>query len=462
MIPINQLAPIRLGSQDITVVAVAKISARCRALADFEQARRGFAFEPSVSHTRRSLDNITHSLFGYALGRAWASGRQRTADVGRTPRTRALVASTVVASNAPDLDFVTGLLAEDRQLVYLLEHRGFTHTLIFALVGGLLVGAACAALYRVGSRRVALEVCALASAASLLHIGFDFLNDYGVHPFYPFDDRWYYGDSVFIIEPLLLAVLIPLPLWFALGKIGRGLGAAIAVGLLLLVWLPAQVPWWSAMVVTVTLAGCVALQRWFGARAAPALAGSVLVVSLFGGASQLAEAQVAAALAMRAPSERVLDIASSPMPGNPSCFRALVVTLDEQSTYRARLVRNGLLDEWLPAALRCRLMPAEPTAPLREDGLAAVRGVHFESAFAAPVSELSALAAEHCDAAAMLKFLRVPFWTERSGPAGSGTLLGDLRYDREPGVEFAERWLNGRCPNARAPWVPPRSAQLAD
>ena len=45
---------------------------------------------------------------------------------------------------------------------------------------------------------------------SLLHIGMDFMNNYGVHPFWPVDSRWWYGDSVFIIEPLLWAACAPL------------------------------------------------------------------------------------------------------------------------------------------------------------------------------------------------------------------------------------------------------------
>jgi inner membrane protein len=30
----------------------------------------------------------------------------------------------------------------------------------------------------------------------------DSLNVYGVHPLWPFDPNWYYGDLVFIVEPV--------------------------------------------------------------------------------------------------------------------------------------------------------------------------------------------------------------------------------------------------------------------
>src|SRR5438067_5678669 len=39
----------------------------------------------------------------------------------------------------------------------------------------------------------------------------DSLNVYGVHPFWPFDANWYYGDLVFIVEPVFwIAFGIPL------------------------------------------------------------------------------------------------------------------------------------------------------------------------------------------------------------------------------------------------------------
>jgi inner membrane protein len=36
----------------------------------------------------------------------------------------------------------------------------------------------------------------------------DFTNNYGVRPFWPFSERWYSWDIVFIVEPVMLALLI--------------------------------------------------------------------------------------------------------------------------------------------------------------------------------------------------------------------------------------------------------------
>src|SRR6059058_1287123 len=44
--------------------------------------------------------------------------------------------------------------------------------------------------------------------AGLTHILLDFTNGYGVRPFWPFSERWYSWDIVFIVEPVMLVFLI--------------------------------------------------------------------------------------------------------------------------------------------------------------------------------------------------------------------------------------------------------------
>jgi inner membrane protein len=393
------------------------------------------------------LDNVTHSLFGYALGRAFASP---AAPAG--PRSRALLAASVLASNVPDLDFVTGFFAADRRLRYLLDHRGFTHTLIIALSLGAIVGLLCALALQLKAARDRLAAVALGAGACLLHIGCDLLNDYGVHPLYPFDDHWFYGDSLFIIEPLWLTVMLPLPALFAWTRAGRVLSRTLALGLLVLVGL--VLPGWRAVAVGLLLSAAGALQWKLGPRALPALAASVALIVVFVAGSRLSDSRVQTALRASVPAERVLDIASSPIPGDPTCHRALVVSIDASGIYRVRVARSQLFG----SAAECQLLPAQPTAPLVASDIAGSDGVQFESMFAAPARELVELSREHCDAAALLRFVRVPFWQQ----SAAGTVLGDLRYDRAPELEFAERALTGLCTGLDrwAPWVPPRGDLL--
>ena len=42
---------------------------------------------------------------------------------------------------------------------------------------------------------------ALSYAGLLSHMFLDFLNSYGIRLLMPFSGRWFYGDSVFIIDP---------------------------------------------------------------------------------------------------------------------------------------------------------------------------------------------------------------------------------------------------------------------
>jgi inner membrane protein len=43
---------------------------------------------------------------------------------------------------------------------------------------------------------------------SLLHLFQDFTNNYGVRPFAPFSEKWYSWDIVFIVDPIMLAVML--------------------------------------------------------------------------------------------------------------------------------------------------------------------------------------------------------------------------------------------------------------
>jgi inner membrane protein len=397
------------------------------------------------------LDNVTHSLFGYALGRAFTGGGS-TPTSRPEPLDRALVVTSVLASNAPDLDFVTGFFGGDRCMIYLLEHRGLSHTLLLAAVFGSLIGFGCSLVMRLRTPRERLMLTLLGAAACLLHIGCDFLNDYGVHPLYPFDNRWFYGDSVFIVEPLWIAVLLPLPTLFGWSRPTRILCRALGLGLLALSWY--VLPVWRTVAVTGVLLIADVAQRKLGPRALPALVASLGIIGVFAVGGRLGEAQVREVLQRAAPSERMLDIASTPAPADPTCHRVLALSLDSQGTYRARIASSQLFG----SSRACQLLPSNPTAPLAAADVRGTDRVRFESVFRAPASELRALAIAKCDAAALLRFIRVPFWLDQP----EGTVLGDLRYDRAPGLEFAERRLTGICEGiGPLRWAPPRSDLLA-
>ena len=165
------------------------------------------------------MDNLSHSLVGLAVGELVQRSVAPEPDpVDQRLRHRLLLLACWTASNFPDLDLLfTSLLP--RPLGYLLHHRGLSHTLLFALPQALLLAALIWLLWPAARRLLAASPGARRALALaiglglLLHLAMDFLNSYGIHPFYPFDKRWLYGDMVFIVEPLFwIATAVPLAL----------------------------------------------------------------------------------------------------------------------------------------------------------------------------------------------------------------------------------------------------------
>jgi inner membrane protein len=93
-------------------------------------------------------------------------------------------------------------------------HRGYTHTVVGCLVLVALLYAAAewwlGRKHLVLTPRDRLEIAGVCMLGTLLHLAMDFLNSYGVHPLWPIQDGWVYGDSVFIVEPLYWAAAAPL------------------------------------------------------------------------------------------------------------------------------------------------------------------------------------------------------------------------------------------------------------
>ncbi|HEY2401635.1 MAG TPA: metal-dependent hydrolase, partial [Steroidobacteraceae bacterium] len=138
------------------------------------------------------MDNLTHSLIGMVAGEAVARLTPASkGGLGVEARRGMLVTLATVGGNLPDLDLVLTYRGFVRdKLGYLLEHRGYTHTVLGCLVLATLMFAAAEgwARYRRLSmtRNDHLTLAAVAVFGTLLHLGMDALNSYGVHPLWPF------------------------------------------------------------------------------------------------------------------------------------------------------------------------------------------------------------------------------------------------------------------------------------
>jgi inner membrane protein len=397
------------------------------------------------------MDNFTHTLIGVALGQGL--GSEERGDV------RAQVVVAALASNAPDLDVVLEPMLGEGKLGYLLHHRGYTHTVLALLPLALLSAVLGARLAGKGSP----SWTALLPAAGLgvaLHLVADGCNDYGVHPLSPVLDRWYHGDTLFIVEPLVLLALLPMAFLRSGSPIVRGVWAAVG-GLLLLVGFALPQIRWPTAVWTLAWAAAMALwQRRRRSLAVP-VGAALAVVLAFAVGSARARWLVRGAAAG---SERTLDVVLTPAPANPLCFRVLWVGLDGP-TYVARKGAISLFPSVIDPG-RCSFGRGGPgTAPLSPAGQKteqqagrAAAGLRWEGEFRAPLAGLQALVAEDCRAGAAIRFLRAPFWA----PVAGGMVLGDLRYDNEAGLGFAEllipageRGSSAACPSLVPPWEPP-------
>ena len=401
------------------------------------------------------MDNLTHALVGLTLGELVDRALPAHPDPQRArTRRRVLLATGALASNFPDLDLVlTPLLAPP--LGYLLHHRGHTHTLLYAVPQVLLLLALLWLLWP-GARRL-LQGDATARKAivgtsvlgMVLHLSFDALNVYGVHPFYPLDARWLYGDMVFIVEPVFwtalgvgLALLVPRPLlrW-------------LFVGLLLAA--PAFFAWqgflqWGSLAALLLVAGVVGCAHRRGAVTGLATAVAICVgfVAVQGVAGMLARDQIRAALARLEPGSRVLDLPLSAFPSNPLCWSFATVTDDGGAGSYA--VRLGVLSlaPGMGGVDACPVrFGGEPGAPdalawkYREQGsLAGLRG----------------LSQENCHFDAWLRFARVPSIADGKATDIRFSAPGVDNFSTLPYAELAPR----PCPGSAPQWGRPRQDLL--
>lgn len=186
------------------------------------------------------MDNVCHSLAGAVL-----------AECGFARRSRFATAAMVLAANIPDLDvaYIFG-----GELSGLESRRGWTHSLPalalwpFVVVGCVLTWQRFVKLQPPASAPpVVLRALLLGSAIAVVsHPFLDWMNEYGVRVLMPWSERWFYGDTLFIVD-LVLLLLFGTGWWLA--RLRRRLGeprsvwparSAVALALLYIVVMKVQ------------------------------------------------------------------------------------------------------------------------------------------------------------------------------------------------------------------------------
>jgi inner membrane protein len=410
-----------------------------------------------------AVDNLTHTLISVMVGEAIYRSTPASPVLAESARRNVAIAVMVIGGNLPDFDVIyTGLAGT--KLDYLLHHRGHTHTIIGALILSLLLFVAVRLWWKY--RKVEPQpadirfLVVLSLVAPLLHIGLDSTNSYGVHPFWPVDNRWYYGDAVFIVEPLLWACSAVL-LFTLRSTLMRAVIALVLVVGLGLSWFSGLVPASLAVLLTLLTLGLAAVSRYSSPRAAlsSGIVAWLVVTAVFVATSRTAKGQVDALLADGFPTARTLDTVLTPAPANPVCREVLAVQLAD-GRYVVRSAFHSLMPGWIPAGRCAQLsLNGTTTAPLIPTAQASTDEMAWIGEFSIGADVPAALARDYCAVDALLQFARVP-WAGRSG---DGWLVGDLRYDREPELGIAEIEVGSStddCPRLRPPWVPPRQDLL--
>jgi inner membrane protein len=153
-----------------------------------------------LSHAKDCMDNLTHSLAAWTLGRA---GLARSTSYATT--------ALVIGANMPDIDVFPQLTGGI--LAYLHTHRGNTHSLLGivpqAIILTVLLGLINYTIRRKNPEHPQIRPLPLfvASTVGLLsHVLMDFPNNYGIRLLLPFSKRWSYGDFVFVADPWLVLV----------------------------------------------------------------------------------------------------------------------------------------------------------------------------------------------------------------------------------------------------------------
>jgi inner membrane protein len=144
------------------------------------------------------VDNLTHGLVGAVMGRM---GLKRL-----SPRAMPAI---IIAANLPDIDsFVArGLGCEP-----IAAHRGFTHgigglvTMPFLAVAIILIWEKLRPNKEGPLKLVGLLLACFLGVLS--HPLLDLMNTYGTRVLEPFSHRWFYADTLFIMDPWIWVMLI--------------------------------------------------------------------------------------------------------------------------------------------------------------------------------------------------------------------------------------------------------------
>src|SRR5262245_3988116 len=151
------------------------------------------------------MDNVCHTLVGAAL-----------AETGLKRKTALGSATLMIAANFPDIDVLSVPFGHSLGF-----RRGITHGAPALVILPFVLTFLMLGWHRWRARSTEAPdvrwLLALSAIGILTHPVLDWMNTYGMRWLMPLSGRWWYGDTLFIIDPWIWLALC-LGVWFAVRR----------------------------------------------------------------------------------------------------------------------------------------------------------------------------------------------------------------------------------------------------
>ncbi|MBN21087.1 MAG: hypothetical protein CL678_07345 [Bdellovibrionaceae bacterium] len=401
------------------------------------------------------MDNVTHSLAGVVLAR-WVTPPE--GENSENPSTRwkhAVLWAGILGSNLPDFDFLLNPISGFGKISYLLQHRGYTHTLVVTVLLGILLGGILSRVYGwKGKPRMTLILLSILSGWT--HIGMDFWNNYGVHPFWPIHNQWFYGDTIFIIEPLLWITLGTLTLKGTYLKKLKGFYLFCLIGLAgLMVFGPFLKGIHVTFVFLIAGFWIYFLKKssiyWTEKKW-----GFICILVIWGGFSVFGQYAKAIIRSHATPGYEWVDFSKTPVPSHPLCWRTL--TLERKGD---ELLSQSSWISVIPSLISARMCSEFFPRYDSDEVLSESPQRMVQWAANTHISDLIKWDKNHCDFHAFLAWSRFPYWKSQEDRL---VWFSDLRYKRKGAPQFASSDAgpaDANCDRFIPGWTPVRSDLLS-
>ncbi len=321
------------------------------------------------------MDPLAHTLFGATM-----------AEAGLKRKTALATATLIIGANLPDVDAVALFVSQDYAL---LVRRGWTHGILALMVWPFLLTGAMLGLDRLlqrwRSRRSRPPAASMPvdrppmRPAVLLGIAFlgvwshpllDWVNTYGIRLLMPFNDTWFYGDTLFIIDPWFW-LLAGAGVVLARSESWRGISAWVVLGTALtalilpteMVPLPAKIVWMAGI-------AAIVLARWTGLQrhAAQPVAFGLLMATVLYTAFMFAGARMTAMHArshLAANGIEATEVMANPLPARPLMRTGVAASPTHYYLFNINWMRPGSF------VLTREPVPIEAPDPIAEAALRA-------------------------------------------------------------------------------------------